>query len=78
MDLNVEYAVAEYLDATRALDLPTDRVPQLADEGQLAANTYFVTGPGCAPVPGLIRRDKFARCSNLPGILVDLVQREKV
>ena len=39
------------------------RVQQLADEGQLAANTYFVTGPGCAPVPGLIRRDKFARCS---------------
>jgi SGNH domain (fused to AT3 domains) len=54
------------------------RVQQLADEGRLAANTYFVTGPGCAPVPGLIRRDKFARCSNLPGILIDLVQREKV
>ena len=54
------------------------RVQQLADEGQLRANTYFVTGPGCAPVPGLIRRDKFARCTNLPGILVDLVQREKV
>ena len=54
------------------------RVQQLADEGQLAANTYFVTGPRCPPVPGLIRRDKFARCTNLPGILVDLVQREKV
>jgi peptidoglycan/LPS O-acetylase OafA/YrhL len=54
------------------------RVQQLADEGQLAANTYFVTGPRCAPVPGLIQRDKFARCANLPGILVDLVQREKV
>ena len=54
------------------------RVQQLADEGQLVANTYFVTGPGCAPVPGLIRRDKFARCTKLPGILVDLVQREKV
>ncbi|WP_051677422.1 acyltransferase family protein [Bradyrhizobium sp. URHD0069] len=54
------------------------RVQQLADEGQLAANTYFVTGPRCAPVPGLIQRDKFARCAGLPGILVDLVQREKV
>ena len=54
------------------------RVQQLADEGQLVANTYFVTGPGCAPVPGVIRRDKFARCTKLPGILVDLVQREKV
>ena len=54
------------------------RVQQLADEGQLVANTYFVTGPGCAPVPGVIQRDKFARCIKLPGILVDLVQREKV
>lgn len=54
------------------------RVQQLADEGQLAANTYFVTGPGCAPVPGLIRRDKFARCAKLSDMLADLVQREKV
>jgi peptidoglycan/LPS O-acetylase OafA/YrhL len=54
------------------------RVQQLADEGQLEANTYFVTGPRCAPVPGVIQRDKFARCANLPGLLVDLVQREKV
>jgi peptidoglycan/LPS O-acetylase OafA/YrhL len=54
------------------------RVQQLADEGQLATNTYFVTGPKCAPVPGLIQRDKFALCANLPGVLVDLVRREKV
>lgn len=54
------------------------RVQQLADEGQLAANTYFVTGPRCPPVPGVIQRDKFARCANLPSILSDLVQREKV
>ena len=54
------------------------RVPQLADEGQLAANTYFVTGPRCPPVPGVIQRDKFARCAKLPGLLVDLLQREKV
>lgn len=54
------------------------RVQQLADEGQLAANTYFVTGPRCPPVPGVIQRDKFARCADLPGILIDLVRREKV
>jgi hypothetical protein len=29
-------------------------------------------------VPGVIQRDKFARCANLTSILVDLVQREKV
>ena len=54
------------------------RVQQLADEGQLAANTYFVTGPRCPPVPGVMQRDKFADCANLPDILADLVQREKV
>jgi len=54
------------------------RVQQLADEGQLAANTYFVTGPACAPVPDVIRQDKFARCRNLPSKLIDLVRREKV
>jgi peptidoglycan/LPS O-acetylase OafA/YrhL len=54
------------------------RVQQLADEGGLAANTYFVTGPRCPPVPGVIQRDKFARCADLPGILVELVRREKV
>lgn len=54
------------------------RVQQLADEGQLVANTYFVTGPRCPPVPGVIQRDKFAGCASLPGILADLVQREKV
>ena len=29
-------------------------------------------------MPGVIQRDKFARCAKLPGILVDLVRREKV
>src|SRR6478672_5118032 len=54
------------------------RVQHLADEGQLVANTYFVTGPRCPPVPGVIQQDKFARCFNLPSLLVDLVQREKI
>ncbi|MET4277721.1 MULTISPECIES: acyltransferase family protein [unclassified Bradyrhizobium] len=54
------------------------RVQQLADDGHLAANTYFVTGPRCPPVPGVIQRDKFSRCADLPGVLVDLVLREKV
>ena len=54
------------------------RVQQLADDGQLAANTYFVTGPRCPPVPGVTQRDKFAGCANLPGILVDLVRHENV
>jgi peptidoglycan/LPS O-acetylase OafA/YrhL len=54
------------------------RAQQLADEGQLVANTYFVAGPACAPVPGMIQRDDWARCANMPGILADLVRRERV
>jgi peptidoglycan/LPS O-acetylase OafA/YrhL len=54
------------------------RLQQLSDEGQLAANTIFVTGKRCAPVPGLIQRDEFARCAALPSILMDLVRREKI
>ena len=54
------------------------RVQQLATEGQLAANTYFVTGGSCAPVPGIIQRDDFAHCANMPGIFLDVVRRERV
>jgi peptidoglycan/LPS O-acetylase OafA/YrhL len=54
------------------------RVQQLADEGQLAANTYFVTGPRCPPVPEVIQQDQFASCGNLTRKLVDLVRGERV
>ncbi len=51
------------------------RVQQLADEGRLAANTYFVTLPACAPVPGF---DNSSRCPVLPDLAADLVRRENV
>jgi peptidoglycan/LPS O-acetylase OafA/YrhL len=54
------------------------RVQQLADDGQLAADIYFVAGGKCPPVSGVIQQDQFAPCANLPGILVDLVRRENV
>jgi len=54
------------------------RVQQLADEGRLAANVFFVSGASCAPVPGLIQQDNFAHCRDMPGLLTDLVVREKV
>lgn len=53
------------------------RVQQLADEGQLAANTYFVTRGSCVPLPGIIRNDDL-HCADLPAVLLDLVQREKI
>jgi peptidoglycan/LPS O-acetylase OafA/YrhL len=54
------------------------RVQHLSDEGKLATNTYFVTGPRCPPVPGVIQQDKFVRCASLPDVLIDLVRRERV
>jgi peptidoglycan/LPS O-acetylase OafA/YrhL len=54
------------------------RVQQLADEGRLASNTYFVTGPFCAPVPGITQQDEFVDCASVPNSLSELVQHEKV
>ena len=54
------------------------RVQELADQGQLGTNTYFVVGGSCAPLPGMIQQGDFAHCANLPGILLDLVRREKI
>ena len=54
------------------------RAQQLADDRELSANVYFVVGGSCAPVPGIIQRDDFAHCANLPDLLADLVEREKV
>ncbi len=54
------------------------RAQQLADEGRLGASTYFVTAPGCSPVPGIAADDEFVHCANVPKNLGDLVRREKV
>jgi len=51
------------------------RVQQLADEGRLAANIYFVTLPSCAPVSGYIDS---SRCFIMPDLLAELVQRERI
>jgi hypothetical protein len=53
-------------------------VQKLADEGQLRTNTYFVVGGSCAPLPGMIQQGDFAHCAKMPGILLDLVRREKI
>ena len=54
--LHEEYAVAEYLDATRVLDLPTDRVPQLAD---VSDRLTELTGWRVAAVDGLVSTHAF-------------------
>ncbi|MET0438131.1 MAG: acyltransferase family protein [Devosia sp.] len=54
------------------------RVQQLADDGQLAASTYFVAGGSCAPVPGVVQLGDFAHCANMPDLLLELVRREKI
>lgn len=53
------------------------RLQQLADEGRLAVRAYFVTGPACPLVPGVITSD-YAYCANVPKRLSELVQRERV
>jgi peptidoglycan/LPS O-acetylase OafA/YrhL len=54
------------------------RVQQLADDDQLAADVFFVTGPSCPPVPHVVQHDKFEGCRELVDFLVDLVRRETI
>jgi peptidoglycan/LPS O-acetylase OafA/YrhL len=54
------------------------RLQQLADEGRLGVRAYFVTGPACPLVPGVIAHDLYAYCNNVANRLSELVQREKV
>ena len=54
------------------------RLQQLADERRLAVHAYFVTGPACPLVPGVIARDLYAYCNNVANRLSELVRREKV
>lgn len=53
------------------------RVQQLADEGKLTVEAIFITGAGCAPVPGVVHREDFARCSDIPRLLQQAVRRTK-
>lgn len=54
--LHTEYAVAEYCRAAALLDLPTDRVPQLADVSDRLAE---LTGWRLCSVPGLVSTAEF-------------------
>lgn len=54
------------------------RLQQLADEGRLAVHAYFVTGPACPLVPGVIANDIYVYCAPVANKLSELVKREKV
>lgn len=51
-------ACAEYIDGLRLLDLPRDRIPQLAE---VDTKLMATTGWRCAPVPALIGFGEFFR-----------------
>jgi phenylalanine-4-hydroxylase len=55
-ELHAEYAVAEYRHAAAVLDLPTDRVPQLAD---VSDRLTELTGWTLCAVPGLVSTAEF-------------------
>ena len=54
--LHADYAVAEYRSAAAVLDLPTDRVPQLADVSDRLTD---LTGWRLCAVPGLVSTAEF-------------------
>jgi phenylalanine-4-hydroxylase len=58
-ELHAEYAVEEYRDAAAVLDLPTDRVPQLAD---VSDRLTELSGWRLCAVPGLVSTAEFFEC----------------
>lgn len=54
------------------------RVQRLFEEGRLTRTVYFLTGPSCAPIPGATRPDRFAQCSTLPDVAMELIARHHV
>lgn len=58
-ELHDEYAVAEYRSAAALLDLPNDRVPQLAD---VSDRLTELTGWRLCAVPGLVSNSEFFGC----------------
>jgi len=58
-ELHTEYAVEEYRDAAAVLDLPADRVPQLADVSDRLTD---LSGWRLCAVPGLVSTAEFFEC----------------
>ena len=58
-ELHAEYAVQEYRDAAAVLDLPRDRVPQLAD---VSDRLTELSGWRLCAVPGLVSTAEFFGC----------------
>jgi peptidoglycan/LPS O-acetylase OafA/YrhL len=55
------------------------RVQQLLNEGRLSRTVYFVVGPSCAPVPGVIRgAGAFSDCNNLQSVISSLIMAEHI
>lgn len=54
------------------------RVQELLDRGRLRETVYFVAGPSCAPVPGVIRAGLFAVCNNLQRVAANLIAAKNI
>ncbi len=54
------------------------RVQELLDDGRLTKTVYFVVGPSCTPIPGIIKSGPFAHCSEMPKIAADLIDTKHI
>ena len=52
------------------------RVQRLLDENRLNRTVYFVVGPSCAPVPGLVRNGLFASCNHLQHVAARVIAKQ--
>jgi peptidoglycan/LPS O-acetylase OafA/YrhL len=54
------------------------RVQALLDAGRLRKTVYFIVGPSCAPIPGIIKTGLFAYCNHMPQIAASFVASHAV
>jgi peptidoglycan/LPS O-acetylase OafA/YrhL len=54
------------------------RVQQLLNQNRLKETVYFVAGASCAPVPGVVRRDRFSFCNNLSSVAARLIDTRHI
>ncbi len=54
------------------------RVQELLDQGRLKKTAYFVVGPSCAPVPGVIRNGLFAMCNHLQSVEASVISQKQI
>ena len=54
------------------------RIEALYRQHRLKTTVYFVIGPSCVPIPGVLRGGSFKPCSRMPGVMAELIAAKHI